>query len=88
MKYPPIMGNPETPDDNFIDAILGRADWTEGLEFRTVNGGITLDLPANLSADVRAETLNGDLISDFPLTVSPKPRMSPRSLMAAASAER
>jgi predicted dehydrogenase len=25
VKYPPITGNPESPDDNFIDAILGRA---------------------------------------------------------------
>jgi predicted dehydrogenase len=26
IKYPPITGKPETPDDNFIDAILGRAE--------------------------------------------------------------
>jgi predicted dehydrogenase len=26
LKYPPITGKPQTPDDNFIDAILGRAE--------------------------------------------------------------
>jgi predicted dehydrogenase len=26
VKYPPITGKPESPDDNFIDAILGRAE--------------------------------------------------------------
>jgi predicted dehydrogenase len=25
VKYPPITGKAESPDDNFIDAILGRA---------------------------------------------------------------
>ena len=61
-----------------ISASLGRADWSQSLEFRTVNGGITLDLPASFSAEVSAETLNGDLISDFPLTVSG--RFGPRHL--------
>jgi DUF4097 and DUF4098 domain-containing protein YvlB len=53
-----------------ITAEMGRADWPEAVAFRTVNGGITLDLPASFSAEVRAETLNGDVISDFPLTVT------------------
>ncbi len=26
VKYPPITGQPQTPDDNFIDAILGKAE--------------------------------------------------------------
>ncbi len=53
-----------------IAAQLGRADWADAVEFTTVNGGITLDLPANLSAEVRASTVNGDVTSDFPLTVT------------------
>ena len=48
-----------------IDAKLGRADWTGTLEFETVNGSITLGLPADLSADVDAEVLNGRISSDF-----------------------
>src|SRR5213076_498436 len=43
-----------------IVASLGRATWSDALEFRTVNGGITLDLPAGLSTEVRAKTVNGD----------------------------
>jgi hypothetical protein len=52
-----------------ITASLGRADWNGPLEFKTVNGAITLDLPSDTSAEVRAETLNGDISTDFPLTI-------------------
>jgi DUF4097 and DUF4098 domain-containing protein YvlB len=34
-----------------------------------VNGGIDLDLPGALSTKLEAETLNGDIDSDFPLVV-------------------
>jgi len=61
-----------------IYASLGRADWTEGVDFRTVNGGITLELPATFSAEIRAETVNGDIETDFPLTVTG--RFGPRHL--------
>lgn len=50
-----------------ITASLGNVNWTSPLEFKTVNGGITLDLPSNTSAEVSAETLNGDISSDFPM---------------------
>ena len=53
-----------------ITAVVGRADWPAGLQFKTVNGGIDLTLPASLSARVEAKTLNGEITSDFPLTVS------------------
>ncbi|HET7791041.1 MAG TPA: DUF4097 family beta strand repeat-containing protein [Gemmatimonadales bacterium] len=55
-----------------IRAAMGKADWPDGAEFTTVNGGITLQLPAGLAANVRASTLNGDIESDFPLTVTGK----------------
>ena len=61
-----------------IVASLGRATWSDALEFRTVNGGITLDLPAGLSTEVRAKTVNGDIQTDFPLMVTG--RLGPRSL--------
>jgi hypothetical protein len=48
---------------------MGRADWSDTLEMRTVNGSITLTLPATLSTEVRASTVNGDLTADFPMTV-------------------
>jgi len=59
-----------------ITASIGRAQWTDELEFHTVNGGITLDLPANLSTEVRASTVNGDIETDFPLMVTG--RLGPR----------
>jgi hypothetical protein len=52
-----------------IVASLGKANWIEGLEFETVNGGITLNLPATTSTELEAETLNGDITTDFPMTV-------------------
>src|SRR2546430_9862564 len=51
-----------------------KARWTDGVEFRTGNGGITLDLPPSLSAEVRAETENGEIFTDFPLMVTGKLR--------------
>src|SRR5947199_162411 len=61
-----------------IVASLGRATWSDALEFRTVNGGITLDLPVGLSTEVRATTVNGDIQTDFPLMVTG--RLGPRRL--------
>jgi DUF4097 and DUF4098 domain-containing protein YvlB len=55
-----------------ITARLGRADWTGALKLETVNGGIELTLPEGLSADVRASTVNGDISTDFPLSVTGK----------------
>jgi len=49
---------------------MGRADWTNELEFSTVNGGLTLVLPAGLNTDVDASTVNGDLVTDYPMTIS------------------
>lgn len=52
-----------------ITAKMGKADWTDAVEFKTVNGGIDLDLPPSLSTKINAETFNGDISSDFPLRV-------------------
>jgi len=53
-----------------IRGAMGAAEWEDGLGFKTVNGTITLDLPPNLSADVRATTVNGEISTDFPLAVT------------------
>ena len=53
-----------------IRVVMGRADWTDELEFKTVNGGIDLSVPASLSAQVQVKTLNGDISTDFPMTVT------------------
>jgi DUF4097 and DUF4098 domain-containing protein YvlB len=53
-----------------VYAQMGRANWSNDLEFSTVNGGITLILPSKLDTDLRASTVNGDIESDYPLTVT------------------
>jgi len=55
-----------------ITARLGRADWVGTLKLETVNGGIDVTLPEGLSAEVRASTVNGDISTDFPFTVTGK----------------
>jgi hypothetical protein len=52
-----------------ISARLGRADWDGTLALKTVNGGIDLTLPPGLSADVKARTVNGEIRTDFPISV-------------------
>lgn len=52
-----------------IDARMGQASWTGTLEFKTVNGSVSLTAPASLSTDIDAETVNGSVDSDFPITV-------------------
>lgn len=61
-----------------VRASVGRADWQGTAEFTSVNGGITLTLPAELNTEVRASTVNGDFSSDFPLTV--QGRFGPRRI--------
>ena len=53
-----------------VYAEMGRADWTNDLEFSTVNGGITLVIPGKLDTEIRASTVNGDIETDWPLTIS------------------
>jgi len=53
-----------------VYAEMGRANWTDELEFSTVNGGITLILPGKLDTEVRASTVNGEIETDWPLMVS------------------
>jgi len=61
-----------------ISATMGRADWNDGANFRTVNGDITLKMPSVLNADLRADTVNGSISTDFPITVTG--RVTPRRL--------
>lgn len=53
-----------------IKGTMGRASWTGTLDMSTVNGGITLGLPADLNSDIKITTTNGEIQSDFPVTVS------------------
>lgn len=62
-----------------VTAVVRGAGDRQPLRFRTVNGSITLSLPANLGADVDAQTVNGTISTDFPVTVTG--RLSPRRLV-------
>jgi len=64
-------GKAETVNGS-IKASLGSSDWTGDLEFETVNGGITLELPEGTGANVSARTVNGSIETDFPLTIKGK----------------
>lgn len=61
-----------------ITARLGSTGWRDELELTTVNGGITVDLPAGASMEVDASTVNGSMSTDFPLTI--KGRWGPRRM--------
>lgn len=61
-----------------VNVTMGRGDFPEGGYFKTVNGGITLRVTGAIDADLNAETLNGTISSDFPITV--RGSVSPRRL--------
>jgi len=61
-----------------IAASAGRVDWNDATSFKTVNGDITLTVPPVLNAELRAETVNGSIDSDFPVTVTGQ--FSPRRM--------
>jgi len=53
-----------------VRASIGRLDANDRLSFRTVNGSITLVLPADVNAEVSGSTVNGQIETDFPVTIS------------------
>ncbi|MEJ2503155.1 MAG: DUF4097 family beta strand repeat-containing protein [Gemmatimonadota bacterium] len=61
-----------------ISCRLGRSAFDGDVEFETVNGSITIEMPDGLNADFRANTVNGSIDSDFPILVTGK--VSRRSL--------
>lgn len=67
-----------------ITCRLGRSDFSQDVEFETVNGSITVEMPDGLDADFRANTVNGSIDSDFPILVTGK--VSRRSLRGSIGA--
>jgi hypothetical protein len=55
-----------------ITANFGSTSWSKSLKFETVNGSLTIFLPAAVNAEVEAQTVNGSINTDFPLTVQGK----------------
>lgn len=56
-----------------INATMDQAVWPNGGKFSTVNGAVTLRLPAVLNAEVRLSTVSGGIQSDFPIQLSNEP---------------
>ena len=53
-----------------ISAELTGQSWTgRGLDLETSNGGVTISMPTNYSADLETGTVNGGLRIDFPVTL-------------------
>jgi hypothetical protein len=52
----------------------------EDLQYSTVNGSVTVELPPQLDAEVEMTTVNGSLEADYPLTM--QGRISPRRIRA------
>lgn len=53
-----------------VRATVRKLAASDELSFHTVNGSITLDLPANANADFSSSTVNGGITTDFPITIS------------------
>ena len=52
-----------------VDVTMGKANWNGELSLATTNGGISVSLPASSEFKVRAATTNGNIRTDFPITV-------------------
>ncbi len=61
-----------------IRVSMGALASAEELEYETVNGGVTIELPSNFGAQLELSTVNGRVSTDFPITVSGT--LSPRRL--------
>jgi hypothetical protein len=48
---------------------MGNAKWSGELELMTTNGSVDVTLPGSAEFHVRADTTNGGIKSDFPITV-------------------
>ncbi len=55
-----------------IEASLGAHGWEDALKFNTVNGSITVEMPADLDAEIDASWVSGGITSDVPLTMQGK----------------
>ncbi|HEY4100725.1 MAG TPA: DUF4097 family beta strand repeat-containing protein [Gemmatimonadales bacterium] len=66
--------------DGKITATISNARWDHDLALRSVDGDIDLTLPASIGLAISGQTVDGQVHSDFPLTV--EGRWGPRSFHA------
>lgn len=72
----PVSANSGNGD---IDVSIGKLDRMPGMSFSTGNGEVRLTLPAEVGAELDASTGNGNVTSDFPVTLR-SGRMDPSRL--------
>jgi hypothetical protein len=53
-----------------IRGSMGSTGWSEALSFKSVNGSVSVDLPADASADLKMTTVNGRISTAFPISIS------------------
>ena len=61
-----------------IRVSMGSIGGASDLDYETVNGSVTIELPTNFGAQLELGTVNGHVTTDFPITISGT--MSPRRL--------
>ena len=59
---------------------MDQIDSDADMEFASVNGSVTVEVPSRFDADLEMSTVNGSLRTDFPITVSG--RFNPRHFRA------
>lgn len=62
------------------DVIVRTGVTERGLDYSTVNGSITIEMPANTNAEVNLSTVNGRISSDFAMTLEGS--INPRRIRA------
>jgi DUF4097 and DUF4098 domain-containing protein YvlB len=53
-----------------ITVSMGSLGSADDLDYETVNGAITIELPSNFGAQLELSTVNGRVSTDFPITIS------------------
>src|SRR6266550_2414081 len=61
----------ETVNGN-VDARMASLQGDEDMDFKTVNGSVSIYVPARFDARFRFDTVHGGIDSDFPMTISGK----------------
>lgn len=56
--------------NGLIELTMGNAGWDGTLKIATVNGSVHLQMPSDLNAEVKFNSVNGHISSDFPVTLS------------------
>lgn len=66
-----------------VDVAMGSAAWSGDLAIKTMNGTVTVTLPAGADADVSARTTNGRVTSDWDLEISGSRRNRGKGVLGA-----